>query len=162
MAINRYFWVYGSYGYIFPDRKVAAASVNDSISGTNTVNRHYWLATGGLEVSFPTVHGIVPLLRVGAGTIHHNYNSYDVSRGTTVPIISISDSSNIPTGTVGGGIRWYFGERHGIRIMGNGYFLGRGITHIVPSSALDGVSRVARKSGGTVTIGYFFQFGGLR
>jgi hypothetical protein len=118
---------------------------------------------GGIEISFPNVHGVVPLLRVGGGEAHNSYNNYDSAPNTTVPIIDKFDARNIPAATVGGGVRWYLGERQGIRVMANGFLLSRGVYDLVPSSiSRGGVSNVTRRSGGDITVGYFFQFGGLK
>lgn len=159
IALNKYFWIYGDYTYIFPDHQSATAGYGN-LNGNDTVNRHYWSANGGIEVSFPNVHGLVPLLRVGGGEFHNSYNNFDVGPNTRVPIIDTSEARGIKDVTVGGGVRWYLRERQGIRIMANAYYLTHGIFDLVPSSVSNGgVSNVSRRSGGTVTIGYFFQFG---
>ena len=176
IALNRFVWLYGDYSYVLTDRQSAAAQLG-AISGRDTANRHYWMAMGGVEFSFPNIHGVVPLVRIGGGEVHDSYNNYSVAPGTPQPIVNRFDARSIPSGTIGGGIRWYLGERQGVRIMANSFFLGHSIPYLAPTSAVssqvpmgisfgtvavvsDGAVGVTRRSGGDVTIGYFFQFGG--
>lgn len=159
VSLSRFFWLYGDYNYVFPDRQSATASLG-TITGNDTVNRHYWTATGGIELSFPTVHGLVPLLRLGGGEVHQSYNSYDVAPNTSAPIIRLTEARTMPAAVLGGGVRWYLGERQGIRVMANGYYLGHSVYDLEPSSlTVGGAALITRRSGGSITVGYFRQFG---
>ena len=159
VSLSRFIWVYGDYSYVFPDRQSASASLG-TVTWQNTVNRHYWAATGGMELSFPTIHGLVPLLRFGGGDIYQSYNNYEVGTNTTSPARNVTDAGGIKAGTIGGGVRWYLGERQGIRVMATGYYLGHSIEDIVASSrTVGGAGLSTRRSGGSITVGYFRQFG---
>ena len=69
VALHRFLWVYGDYGYLFLDKNSVTAQVPFLPSQTATVDtsatRKYWTAAGGVELSAPTVHRIVPFLRAG-------------------------------------------------------------------------------------------------
>lgn len=159
VALNRFLWMYGDYNYMLPDRKSASSTLGESSDNT-TVNRHYWSATGGIEVSFPQVHRIVPLLRIGAGEVYHSYNFYDVGVNVTPPVFQRSNAQGIKAGTFAGGVRWYWRERQGVRIMVDGFYLGHGVEEAAPPAfGGGGAAFVTRRSGGAVTVGYFFQIG---
>ena len=183
ISVTRFMWLYGDYGYIFPDRNQVSATVpvfllvgSQVLSlglGTtvSTASRQYWTGTGGLEVSLPKIHRIVPFARFGAGYVHQSYNfnssgeNIAVSTGVpgapttiVVPATTITRFENIPSVTFGGGVRWYTGERHGVRIMVDGFRLGHSVDDVVAAIG-GGYTFVARRSGGRITVGYFIHFG---
>lgn len=73
IPVTRFLWIYGDYAYAFPDHNTSSV-VSGGFAGSNSSNRQYWVASGGAELSFPTIHTIVPLLRFGVGTLHQSYD----------------------------------------------------------------------------------------
>ena len=159
VSLNRWIGLYGEYGRILPDSNRTSVTFGQNKSDVTTADRHYWVATGGAEFRFPTVHGVVPILRIGAGNLHDSYNYYDVGVNVTPPIIHFSDARGIIAITTGGGIKWYLRERQGLRFMANGMYLGHSVIDIQRSSLLGSTAFIARRSGGSVTGGYFIQLG---
>ncbi len=164
VSVTKVLWLYGDYGYMFHDSNQATVSPG-GFTDTNSATRHYWTATGGVELSFPTIHRIVPFLRVGAGYVRESYSSVTNPDflGFYPPVVS--DTRPIPSGTVGGGWRWYWNERQGLRFMVDGFFLGRSIQDAaLPACGascgiVDTIPYVTRRGGGRITIGYFRHFG---
>ena len=171
IALTRFLWIYGDYGYLFPDRQTASAGLpvptvpTVSVTTSTEATRHYWTGTGGVELSFPTVHRIVPLVRLGGGYVHHSYNyRSDTPNYRSTPqfiTFQISNAENIPVVTFGGGVRWYWGERHGLRILVDGFRLSHGVDDVAVAEGRSGTGYlfVTRRSGGQVTVGYFLHFG---
>jgi hypothetical protein len=162
----KFLWVYGDYGYVFPDRETAVAvapAIPGFVAGhlVNGVSRHYWTATGGVELTYPNAHRVVPFLRLGGGEVHQNYNFFNSGTGVTIsPQTQRSNFGNIAAGTVGGGVRLYLGDWQGLKVEVDEFFLGSGIDQVGPASfGSTGAAALSRKSGGRVTIGYFRQFG---
>jgi hypothetical protein len=161
---------------MFPDHKEATAQIPVvGLTGTGTLfhvpttgttNRKWWTATGGLEVSAPSIHRVVPFVRIGGGYVHH---SYDYTRpefrfpiGTIFPGYDFNrtDVGYIPTVNFGAGLRWYHSERRGVRILVDGFRLSRSVEDIaVPESRSNvGYLFVNSRGGGRITIGYFIHF----
>ena len=170
VSLTRFLWLYGDYAYLFPDREHATASIpltnTVSLTETASATRHYWAGTGGAELSFPTVHRVVPLVRFGGGYVHqrHNINwpPYNTRVGNIAfvdPGLQILEAESIPAVTFGGGVRWYWSERHGLRVLVTGFRLSHGVTDMGASSAVGGYGFVTRRSGGELTVGYFVHFG---
>ncbi len=162
IALNRFIWLYGDYSHTLPERESASVTLNNS-SVTTTTSRHYWTSTGGVEISFPTVHRVVPFLRLGAGKVYNDYNFYEVGVNTNPAIIHRFSAPNqeIWSGTFGGGMRWFpkHQERQGFRIMIDAFYLGHGIEQAGAPSTGGGAAFISRRSGGEVTFGYFHWFG---
>jgi hypothetical protein len=173
VSVTKFLWLYGDYGYMFPNSQQASATIPLTATVNTTdvhyTTRHYWTATGGVELSFPTVHRVVPFLRLGGGYVHHSYNVYwpgiDVRLGNTRyydPGLQIVKGENIPAVTFGGGIRWYWSERQGLRFLVEDFRLGHGVTDLARSAIANtslGYGYVTRRSGGGITVGYFVHFG---
>jgi hypothetical protein len=103
VSLGKFFWLYGDYSYIPRDQSEATATLGSS-TGVETATRHYWLATGGAQISFPTVQRVSPYLDLGVGVLHHSYtrtSQYTNVIGT--PFNQRSISENILTPHVGGG-----------------------------------------------------------
>jgi hypothetical protein len=167
LALTRSLWVYGDYGYMFADRQETSVTLSVPVPGltplkftdTNTTSRQYWTAAGGVELSFPTIHRIVPFFRAGAGYVHQSYNSFtDPNFLALYPSERLSHQA-IPSGTLGGGVRWYWGERQGLRFLVDGFFLGHGVEELAQPGSGAGIPYVSRRSGGRITVGYFHHFG---
>jgi hypothetical protein len=155
VSLRRWIALYGEYDYLFPDRhetSVSSGAAHDSTTST----RHYWIATGGAEFQFPTIHGIVPVLRIGGGQVYDSYNYYDVGTNVSPPVFHYSDARGTWTATGAGGIKWYLRERQGLRFMFNGYYLGHSLQDVQPSPFF-GTVFVTRRSGASITAGYFIQ-----
>jgi hypothetical protein len=164
VSLNRYIWLYGDYSWVFPDSHSVSGSFGTA-TDTGTADRNYWSTTGGVELSFPTITGIVPLLRVGGGEVHERFNFNDTgsssSNSYSALTTELSQARSIPAGTAGGGIRWYIRERQGIIVMADAYYLGHGVYDVLPSTLTPGggAAVTERRSGGRLTVGYFIHFG---
>lgn len=158
VSLGKFFWLYGDYAYMFPDRSTANASLFSS-TGVETVDRHYSLAHGGLQVTFPTVQRVSPYLELGAGILHQSYTR--TSNYTNIigpPFSSQSISNNIAAPHIGGGVRVFVKERQGFRFAVDGYYLGTGIQQRVPG--VQGTFPfITRRGWGSITAGYFVHFG---
>ncbi len=162
VALNRFIWLYGDYSYTLPERESVSVTLNNS-TDTTTTTRHYWTSTGGVEISFPTVHRIVPLLKFGGGQVYNDYNFNDVGVNVTPAFIHHFSAPNqgVWAGTFGGGMRWFpkHQERQGFRVMIEAIYLGHGIEQAGAPISGGGASFISRRSGGEVTVGYFHWFG---
>jgi hypothetical protein len=157
VALRPWVAIYGEYGYVFPDHNSASVIFGQSSDAT-TVDRHYWLANAGIEFNFPTVHGVIPVVRLGGGMVHESYNYYDVGVNVSPAVIHYADARGIPDGSAGAGIKWYLRERQGLKFMVDGFYLGHSVQDFQPSPFF-GTAFVTRRSGGSVTVGYFLQLG---
>jgi hypothetical protein len=158
VSIMRFLWVYGDFGYMFEDDQRTSVSFS-GLTDTNTTSRQYWTATGGVELSFPTIHRVVPFVKAGAGVVHHEYESVTSPNYLALYPSVRSASEEIPSGTAGGGIKWFWNERQGLRFEADGFFLGHGVEQAAYPGSGVGIPYVTRSSGGRIIVGYFRHFG---
>lgn len=158
VSLGKIFWVYGDYRYMFPDRSTATASLLNS-TGVETVNTHYWLADGGVQVTFPTIQRVSPYLEMGVGNMHQSYSRTDnYTNIIGTPFSSVHISQDIIAPHLGGGVRVFVRERQGFRFAVDGYYLGHGVQQRVPG--VQGTYPVITRRGwGSITAGYFVRFG---
>jgi hypothetical protein len=154
VALHKVLWAYGDYSYMFPDR--SAATISRLMSGVNTVNRHYWMADGGVQLTFPTVQRVMPYVSIGIGKWHQNYSSTR-KYGSSSPTYSRTVNDAV-TPHVGAGVRVFLTERSGFKFTVDGYRSGKAISNIVEGVADSYVSTV-RRGFGRITAGYFVRIG---
>jgi hypothetical protein len=155
VALHKMLWLYGDYSYMFPDRTAAAISFL-GVNGVNTVNRHYWMADGGIQLTFPTVQRVMPYISLGAGRLHQNYSSVRTYSG--ISTTSANNEFNSFTPHVGAGVRIFVTERSGFNLSADGYYSSKLLEAQVPGIG-DTYPTVTRKGFGRVSAGYFVRFG---
>jgi hypothetical protein len=158
VSLGKFFWAYGDYSYMFTDRSTANAALLNS-TGTETVNRHYWLASGGIQMTFPTIQRVSPYLEFGGAVLHQSYSrtsQYTNIIGT--PFSQQTIANNIAAPHLGGGVRVFVRERQGFRFAVDGYYLTTGVEQRVPG--VQGTFPfITRRGWGRITAGYFVHFG---
>jgi hypothetical protein len=180
-ALNIYkaLWLYGDYSVMKADRSAASvtvppnwpANIPRATDSASTV-RKYQSAVGGFQVALPSVQRFSPYFELGGGYLFHHYNYYDVV--TNFPgTFDYNESTNCKPGAdcvpvtngfamahLGGGVRYFKGERWGFKVSIGGYRTFKGIRQAVPTgdSRFGSVS-VDRSGWGNVTVGVFKRFG---
>jgi len=160
-SLRRWLWISADYSYIFPNRNSAEVVFSDTGSSNKvTVDRHYSLASGKIQLTYPTVTRVVPYIELGVGSMHESYTSTRtlVNTGTSSPPPE-AVSRDLVAPQFGGGVRIYVKEHSGFRFAAEGYILNRGIKQQVPGPQ-DTFPFILRRGWGRITGGYFFQFGG--
>ena len=161
--LTRFLALYGDYAYNFlADRQTASVTAY-GLQFTETAVRRYWMAGGGVELSLPAIHRISPFLTIGAGIVHDSYAFTDREYLAANPSINAfgtiyKTAKDLLAPTVGGGIRWFFTERSGLRIAVDGFYVNDGLPQEVPAAAFGGTTTLlSRRNGGRVTLGYFLR-----
>lgn len=154
--------VYGDYSYVF--KQTSGASVNFFGTGdTATAVRQYSLAVGGLQMAIPSVQRFSPYVEIGGGELHNSYNLYETITNLNGNNYTFDTNSkahpNLPVIHYGGGVRYFVGERWGLKFAVNGYKTFRGIDQAVPTSGTFGSATVSRRGFGDVTLGLFWRLG---
>jgi hypothetical protein len=159
VSLGKFFALYGDYSYIFTDRSVASAALLNS-TATTDVRRHYWLATGGVQLTFPTVQRASPYVEFGGGVLHQSFVRTSQFTNVIGPTFSQQRLSNdIAAPHIGGGVRIFLTERQGLRFAVDGYYLGRGLEQEVPGAVQGTFPTITRRGWGRITGGYFIRFG---
>lgn len=176
VSVASWLWIAGDYAIAAPGERQTIAATLGSTTDARTVDRHYWTGNGAFQVTYKTVHTVMPYFEVGVGVVH---DSYSATRNggvfniggvlvTLPPSRVASDAANLFGPYFGGGVRIYRGERWGFRISADGGVLNRGIPQqvraqpiIIPGLFAGLPSAESNRKGwGEFRIGVFRQFGG--
>ena len=159
VSLNKWIGFYAQYSYVFTDRNHTSVTFPPDSSATTTASRHYWIAGGGVEFRAPTIHGVVPVFRVGAAGVHDSYNFLQSGVNINPEVIQHTDARTILAGTGAAGIKWYIRERQGLQFMVDGFYLTHTVPSVDASPSFLSTALVNHRSGGMIAVGYFILIG---